>query len=392
MGLFSFRRYKSLSQAVLAGDARAARKMLEGGASPNQVDPDDDASPIHYGINHGPEMVQLLIDYGADVNIPSPRTHAMPLACAEARGYTAVAAVLRKAGARLRTGDEELALDPRLRLQLEPKIRMLVLTAQDYFPTATPDVIAERVGEKLNLEFPAGVASQDRERVWKDVRALVKKECGVKDYLKGTERPLPAPADVMAKTGMSEHELSRRFMEHLLKEGNDPFAGLPDDVLRDSEKEFPDICELARRKSGSAATGGVPAGRQKEPYQAPRTWDNLPSLVMTPVPNPFSYAVVVDSILREARDKELVSLVHLGWTTSKEDAQRRIQLLYEFADNPRLVLMRFLAPVPGTEQVIIRTWFMRETVSQVKATNLFELAERLSELAREKGLNTTTAE
>jgi|SRR5271165_2659670 len=127
-------------------------------------------------------------------------------------------------------------------------------------------------------------------------------------------------------------------------------------------------------------------------YRVPRTWENLPSLVMTRVPNAFSYARVIESIIRQAPDKELVSLVHFGWTSSREDAQRRIQLLYEFADDPRLVLMRFLAPVPGTEQVIIRAWFMRETVSQVKATNLFELAERLSELAKEKGLNTTTAE
>lgn len=36
MGLFSFNKYKSLSQAVLAGDVRAARKMLERGADPNR--------------------------------------------------------------------------------------------------------------------------------------------------------------------------------------------------------------------------------------------------------------------------------------------------------------------------------------------------------------------
>jgi hypothetical protein len=54
--------------------------------------------------------------------------------------------------------------------------------------------------------------------------------------------------------------------------------------------------------------------------------------------------------------------------------------------------MRFLAPVPGEEQVIIRASFMRETVSQVTASNLFDLIERLSQLAGEKGLNTTTVE
>lgn len=130
----------------------------------------------------------------------------------------------------------------------------------------------------------------------------------------------------------------------------------------------------------------------QEPYRVPRTWDNLPSMVSMPVPNAFAYPRVVESIIREAPDKELVQLAHSGWTSTREDARRLIQLLYEFADDPKLVLMRFLAPVPGTEQVIIRAWFMRETVSQVKATNLFDLAERLSELAREKGLSTTIAE
>ena len=251
MGLFSFNKYKSLSQAVLAGDVRAARKMLERGADPNRGDPGDNANPIHYAVNNGPEIVRLLIEFGADVNIPSPRSHAMPLACAESRGYKDVAAILRKAGARLRTGEEELSLDPRVRLQIKPKIDMLVLTAQMNFPTATPEVIAERVEEKLNLEFPPSMSPQDREKVRKDVRALIKKECGVKDYLEGTERPVPSPEDVMAKTGISEHELTRRFMEHLIQAGKDPFAEMSGDMLRGAEEEFPDLAQLARRKFGA---------------------------------------------------------------------------------------------------------------------------------------------
>jgi acetylornithine deacetylase/succinyl-diaminopimelate desuccinylase-like protein len=196
-------------------------------------------------------MVQLLIDHGADVNIPSQRNHAMPLAFAESHGYTEVAAILRKAGGRLRTGEEELNLDPRIRLQIEPKISTLVFTARMHFPTATPEVIAERVEEKLNLEFPPSMSPQDRERVWKDIRALIKKECGVEDYLKGTERPVPSPEEVMAMTGISEHELTRRFMEHLIQSGKDPFAEMPAEMLRNAEKDFPDLVQLARRKFGA---------------------------------------------------------------------------------------------------------------------------------------------
>ncbi|MCI0423495.1 MAG: hypothetical protein L0312_30470 [Acidobacteria bacterium] len=129
-----------------------------------------------------------------------------------------------------------------------------------------------------------------------------------------------------------------------------------------------------------------------EKKQVPRTWENLPSMVMTPVPRGFSYSHLVESITHQAPDKQLVCLVQWGWTSSEEDAARRIQLLYEFAEDPLLVLMRFFAPVPGQEQIIMRASFMRETVSQVKASNLFDLTERLSQLAREKGLNTTTVE
>ena len=107
---FDSSKHKTLSHAVLAGDKRAVRRMLNRGADPNKCDPDDNAYPIHYALNHGPKMVQLLLDHGADVNIPSPRNGTMPLAFAESHGYWEVASVLRKAGARLRTVTNTTAL------------------------------------------------------------------------------------------------------------------------------------------------------------------------------------------------------------------------------------------------------------------------------------------
>ena len=126
--------------------------------------------------------------------------------------------------------------------------------------------------------------------------------------------------------------------------------------------------------------------------RVPRTWENLPSMVMVPISRGFSYAELVKTIVNEAPDKELVCLVNWGWTTSREKASQRIDLLYEFADDPKLALMRFLAPVPGQEQLIIRASFMRNTASAVEASNLYDLAEQLSGLAGRKGLNTKTVE
>jgi len=252
MWLFGSRKHKTLSHAVLAGDIRAVRKMLDQGADPNKCDPDDNAYPIHYALNHGPEMVQLLVDHGTDVNIPSQRNGAMPLAFAESHGYAEVALILRKAGARLRTGHEEFAMDPRYRLQIEPKISQLVVMARIHFPTGSPETIAERVEEKLNLEFPENMPPQDKQRIRKEVQALIKKECGVKDYLHGVDKPVPSPGEVMAKTGMSEDELTRRFMEHLIQQGKNPFKEMPEHMLRDAEQKFPDLVQLARRKFGTS--------------------------------------------------------------------------------------------------------------------------------------------
>ena len=97
-------------------------------------------------------MVRLLADNGADVNIPARGS--MPLAAAEARGYVEVASILRRAGARMRSDNEEFSMDSRLRLKIEPKISMLVVIARNRFPTETPEVIADRVEGKLDLEFP----------------------------------------------------------------------------------------------------------------------------------------------------------------------------------------------------------------------------------------------
>lgn len=175
MGLFDSNKYKTLSQAVRAGDLKAVRKMLEQGANPNLCEANDDAYPIHYSIHHGPQMVQLLIDHGANVNIPA-RGY-MPLANAEAQGYTEVAAVLRRAGARIFTGEEDSALDPRIRLQLMPKIRQLIMFTRMSHPTESTDVIANYVSEKLSLSFPETMPLEQQEMNKKEIHALIVKEC-----------------------------------------------------------------------------------------------------------------------------------------------------------------------------------------------------------------------
>ena len=61
----------------------------------------------------------------------------------------------------------------------------------------------------------------------------------------------PTPEEVMRQTGMSEDELTRLFMEHLIQEGKDPFAGMPEHMRRQSEEQYPDLAALARKRFGS---------------------------------------------------------------------------------------------------------------------------------------------
>ncbi len=168
-------KHASLPQAVLAGDLRAVRAMLAKGADPNACDPgDEDGYPIHYALNHGPEMVQALIDSGADVNVPG-RGNATPLAKAESRGFTEIAAILRKAGASVRTSRDAYSMDPRFRLQIEPRIKDLVFhTRLRYHDRRIEDSwVVDEIEAALNYRFPAEMPLQQQEKVRREIRALI---------------------------------------------------------------------------------------------------------------------------------------------------------------------------------------------------------------------------
>ncbi len=194
----------------------------------------------------------------------------------------------------------------------------------------------------------------------------------------------------MRQAGMTGGEPPRRFLEHLIQQGKNPFRDLPEQFLRYAEANFPDLLDIARREFGAIVPRCAP--RAETPQKVARDWDNLPSMVMTPVPRSFSYSDLARQVSSQAADKQLVCLLAWGWTASQEQAFQHIQELYSFTDDPKLVLMRFLSPVPGAEQLIIRATFMRETAPHIHLTWLYELSERLSRLAAEHGFHTKTLE
>jgi hypothetical protein len=88
-----------------------------------------------------------------------------------------VAAILRRAGARLHTGAEDSALDPRIHFQIISKIQRLILAARMSYPTESAEEIARHVIEKLDLTFPDSMPLEQQEMTKKEIHALIMKEC-----------------------------------------------------------------------------------------------------------------------------------------------------------------------------------------------------------------------
>ena len=173
MGLFSFGEKKTLSQLIKEGDIRAVRKMLKKGANPNRSDPEDAYYPLHHALGQGPEMVKLLIEYNANVNMPAKgRT---PLAIAEAKKYDKVVDILSDAGGRLLGGRVDL-MDPPVKRQLVERIRSLVRKTKLRYPGDHKRDILDRVRPLISYPYPEDMSSEDRAVIKKDMEELIIEE------------------------------------------------------------------------------------------------------------------------------------------------------------------------------------------------------------------------
>lgn len=76
--------YTALMSACHRGRLEAAKALLRSGADPNFINYHGDAT-IFWAIDGGPELIKLLHDYGADLDLRSPKD-ATPLSYARAMG------------------------------------------------------------------------------------------------------------------------------------------------------------------------------------------------------------------------------------------------------------------------------------------------------------------
>lgn len=58
-----------LANAILTGEIKEVRRSLEAGTDPNQLIPGEGGYPLHFAVNSSIEIIQMLIEYGADVNV-----------------------------------------------------------------------------------------------------------------------------------------------------------------------------------------------------------------------------------------------------------------------------------------------------------------------------------
>ncbi len=95
-----------LENAILNGDIDQVRRHLEAGVDLNQTIPGDSAYPLHYAANTHADMIQLLIDHGADVNVKDDKGKT-PLHCAAVGAYLEGMRALLENGADVNAVDDE---------------------------------------------------------------------------------------------------------------------------------------------------------------------------------------------------------------------------------------------------------------------------------------------
>ena len=88
-----------------------------------------------------------------------------------------VAAIIRRAGGRVHTENDNSAMDPRFRLQIEPKISILVWRFRVQFPTENADRITDMVEKELKIQVPNEMPTETQIQIRKELRELILTQC-----------------------------------------------------------------------------------------------------------------------------------------------------------------------------------------------------------------------
>ncbi len=177
---FKSKQYPTVAKAVHNGDLRAVRRMLERGDDPDSLDGEYGVHAIHFAVGRlswetadyqeTVEIVKLLVQHGANVNLPAKGR--MPLWVAEAGDHREVAEILRRAGAHLRAESDSITMRPAAEKEIRKAARDLAFQIRQMCPGYSRDQMADAIESKINVG-PAVVSAKNYEKFKQEVRSIV---------------------------------------------------------------------------------------------------------------------------------------------------------------------------------------------------------------------------
>lgn len=185
---FNQKEYASLAKATHAGDLSAVKKMLELGEDPNSYDSEYEAYALHLAISRlswetsdhkkDTEIIRLLVNHGANVNIPLHGR--MPLWVAEAGNHVDIVNILLMAGAKRHSEEKKTSIAP-------AKERVIRKVASDYAyqlrrirPDYNEEQLVEAIQNKIVIQPEPNTSSDDYMKFKEEMRLVICDVVGIR--------------------------------------------------------------------------------------------------------------------------------------------------------------------------------------------------------------------
>ena len=243
------------------GDINEVRRLLESGANPNIKDPtyDEDAwTPLLYASSYGfYEVSNLLLDYGADPNIPDDWGQT-PLMWASYKGHEEIVRLLLESGAdpNIKDDDGDNAL-----IIAERKEKEAIYTKEDY--QIIIDLLKKYMvfDEPFDEPSPPDMEQMRREKEEATQRALIKLQSRVRGRQTRRKVRGERPRYGRWSEPTTDRERHRRWIDAT----RDTYRFPVDDEIRGYLRSiyFPDSHQTVKEIKGGGKRNGKKHSKKK---------------------------------------------------------------------------------------------------------------------------------